>query len=381
MKLSGTWLEAAKTQAVFQSLTAEGHTVLAVGGCVRNALMGVPVSDVDMATDAEPNTVQRLAEAAGLKAVPTGIDHGTLTIVSGGTGYEVTTFRADTETDGRHAIVRFSTDMAEDAARRDFTMNALYAEADGTVRDPLGGLPDLKARRVRFIGDATARITEDYLRILRFFRFAAWYGDPDLGFDAEALAAIADTLDGLTGLSRERVGSEVMKLLAARDPAPAVGSMQQTGVLNMILPGSDGRALGPLVHLEQNVETPPNALRRLAALGVFDGAPLRLSKKDQRQLALYQSLISSSATPEELGYRHGFTLARDALLLRAVMLDLPLSPDALNAADRGARATFPVKSRDLMPDYQGAALGEQLRALEDRWIASGFTLSKPELLT
>jgi poly(A) polymerase len=380
MKVTGAWLEAAKTQAVFRALAAEGHTVLAVGGCVRNALMGVPVSDVDMATDAEPMTAQRLAEAAGLKAVPTGIDHGTLTIVSGGTGYEVTTFRADTETDGRHAIVRFSTDMAEDAARRDFTMNALYAEADGTVRDPLGGLPDLKARRVRFIGDATARITEDYLRILRFFRFAAWYGDPDLGFDAEALAAIADTLDGLTGLSRERVGSEVMKLLAARDPGPAVGSMQQTGVLNTILPGSDGRALAPLVHLEQSVETPPNALRRLAVLGVFDGTSLRLSKKDQRHLALYQSLISSSATPEELGYRHGFALARDALLLRAVMLETPLAPDALQAADRGARATFPIKSRDLMPDYQGAALGEKLRTLEDRWIASGFSLSKPDLL-
>ena len=380
MKVTGPWLEAAKTQAVFQALTAEGHTVLAVGGCVRNALMDVPVSDVDMATDARPETVQRLAEAAGLKAVPTGIDHGTLTIVSGGTGYEVTTFRADTETDGRRAVVQFSTDMAEDAARRDFTMNALYAEADGTLRDPLDGLSDLKARRVRFIGDATARITEDYLRILRFFRFAAWYGDPELGFDADALAAIADTLDGLTGLSRERVGAEMMKLLAARDPAPSVGSMQQTGVLNAILPGSDGRALAPLVHLEQTMETPPSALRRLAALGVFDGTSLRLSKKDLRQLGLYQSLISSSAAPAELGYRNGFTLARDALLLRAVLLESPLLPDALTAAEQGARETFPVKSRDLMPEYEGVALGDKLRALEDQWIASGFALGKSDLL-
>jgi poly(A) polymerase len=380
MKVTGPWLEAAKTQTVFQALTAEGHTVLAVGGCVRNALMDVPVSDVDMATDARPETVQRLAEAAGLKAVPTGIDHGTLTIVSGGTGYEVTTFRADTETDGRRAVVQFSTDMAEDAARRDFTMNALYAEADGTLRDPLDGLPDLKARRVRFIGDATARITEDYLRILRFFRFAAWYGDPDLGFDADALAAIAGTLDGLTGLSRERVGAEMMKLLAARDPAPSVGSMQQTGVLTAILPGSDGRALAPLVHLEQTMETPPSALRRLAALGVFDGTSLRLSKKDLRQLGLYQSLISSSASPAELGYRHGFTLARDALLLRAVLLESPLLPDALTTAEQGARETFPVKSRDLIPEYEGVALGDKLRALEDRWIASGFALGKSDLL-
>lgn len=380
MKVTGAWLTCPDTQAVFSALQAEGNAAFAVGGCVRNAAMGLPVSDVDLATDATPETVERLSKAEGLKPVPTGIDHGTITVVSGGVGYEVTTFRADTETDGRHAVVRFSTDIAEDAARRDFTMNALYARSDGTVLDPLEGLPDLLDRRVRFIGDATARITEDYLRILRFFRFSAWYGDPNHGFDADALAAITQTLGGLAGLSRERVGTELLKLLSAPDPAPAVGSMAQTGVLHAVLPGSDPRALAPLVHLEHALGTPADPLRRLAALGACDGAALRLSKAQQRRLGQYQSLISSTQGPRELGYRHGADVARDVLLLRSALFEAPLNPDDVSVAQVSEKEVFPVTSADLMPAFTGAALGKKLRALEDRWIASGFSLGKDDLL-
>lgn len=380
MKVTGAWLTDPGTQAVFAALQAHGNVAFAVGGCVRNALMNVPVSDVDIATDATPEEIEALSKAAGLKSVPTGIDHGTITVVSDGTGYEVTTFRADTETDGRYAIVRFSTDIAEDAARRDFTMNALYANAAGTVIDPLDGLPDLKARRVRFIGDAHDRIAEDYLRILRFFRFAAWYGDPAEGFDASALAAIAESLDGLSGLSRERIGGEVRKLMSAPDPAPAVGTMAQSGVLLAVLPGSDPRALAPLIHLERSASIAPDSLRRLASLGVFDGASLRLSKKEQRRLTQYQSLISSNEGASELGYRHGPDIARDVLLLQAAMLEMPFDAAALDAVIKGSRATFPVRPADLMPGYSGPALGEKLREIEDRWIASGFSLSKAELL-
>ncbi|WP_300584268.1 CCA tRNA nucleotidyltransferase [Marivita sp.] len=380
MRVTGDWLSSQGTQAVFTALQARGNSAFAVGGCVRNALMGVPVTDVDIATDAMPETVQALAQDAGLKSVPTGIEHGTITVVSAGVGYEVTTFRADTETDGRHAVVRFSADMAEDAARRDFTMNALYADASGQVIDPLGGLPDLEARHVRFIGTAQDRIAEDYLRILRFFRFSAWYGDPDLGFDPDALAAIAVSLDGLRGLSRERIGAELIKLLSAHEPAPAVGSMAQSGVLNAVLPGSQMSGLAPLVHLEQSVGLAPDPLRRLAALAVFDGTELRLSKKDQRRLGQYQSLISTSETASELGYRYGPDIAQDVLLLRAVLLEMPLDPEAMRAAEIGSSQKCPVKPRDLMPAYSGAALGEKLREVEDKWIASGFTLSKTDLL-
>ncbi|WP_292284656.1 CCA tRNA nucleotidyltransferase [Marivita sp.] len=380
MKVTGDWLTRDSTQAVFAALQVQGHVALAVGGCVRNALMQVPVTDVDIATDATPEQVQDLARAANLKSVPTGIDHGTITVVADKLGYEITTFRADTETDGRHAIVRFSTDITEDAKRRDFTMNALYAHADGTVIDPLTGLADLKARRVRFIGDAHARITEDYLRILRFFRFSAWYGNADHGFDADALAAIAETREGLAGLSRERVGAEMIKLLSAPDPSPAIASMALVGVLHATLPGSQARALGPLVHLEQSVDRAPDPLVRLAALGVFDGTALRLSKKDQKRLAQYQSLISTVMAPAELGYRHGRRIAQDVILLRAAMLERSLDTSDLVTAEKAATQRFPVKPGDLMPAYSGAALGQKLQEVEDRWIASGFALSRDELL-
>ena len=295
-RVTGTWLESAHTQQVMRLLTDAGHQAFAVGGCVRNALLGVPVMDIDISTDAHPQVVMALAGAAGLKAVPTGIDHGTVTVVTEHEGFEITTFRADVETDGRRAVVRYSQDVREDALRRDFTMNALYADANGTLHDPLQGLPDLQARRIRFIEDADRRIREDYLRILRFFRFSAWYGDPDAGFDAAALAAIADNLDGLSSLSRERVGSELVKLLSAPNPAPALGVMAQCGVLNALLPGTEAIFVAPLVHLEGVHSLRPEPMRRLAVLGVIDPKALRLSKAHIRAFELKQSLISDSAS-------------------------------------------------------------------------------------
>ena len=380
MTVTGDWLTHPGTQSVLGVLQDAGHTALAVGGCVRNALLGAPVGDVDIATDARPDRVTELAQAAGLRVVPTGIDHGTVTVFAHGTGYEVTTFRADVETDGRHAVVRFSDDVAEDAARRDFTMNALYARADGTLVDPLGGLPDLHARRVRFVGNAVQRIREDYLRILRYFRFSAWYGDPAQGFDADALDAVARNLDGLDRLSRERVGAEVVKLFSAPDPAPAVAAMAQTGVLARVLPGADAVFLAPLVHLEQGLDLPPDPLRRLAALGVTDGDALRLSRAQARHLALLADQVAGTAGPGELGYRLGAVTARDVLVLRAALFGTVPDPGALSEAQIGAAAVFPVVAQDLMPGLTGKALGDRLADLEARWIASGFALGKAALL-
>jgi poly(A) polymerase len=381
MKLSGNWVTAPATQAVCAALTKAGHQALFVGGCVRNALLGVPVGDIDIATDALPQVVMQLATDAGLKPVPTGIDHGTVTVVSEGKPHEVTTFREDVDTFGRHAQVAFGTDLHADARRRDFTMNALYGRPDGTVIDPLGGIDDLIARRVRFIGDGATRIKEDYLRILRFFRFHACYGDAGAGLDPDALAACAAHLDGLAGLSRERVGAEMRKLLAAPDPAPAVAAMQRAGVLSAILPGADARPLAPLIHLESETNTAPHALRRLAALGGEDTpGRLRLSRAEARRLTLLRDGASSTMPPAEIGYRYGATDGMDMLLLRAALLDTPLDPIASDMLERGANAKFPVKPTDLMPDYTGPALGQKLQELEDRWIASGFTLSREDLL-
>jgi poly(A) polymerase len=365
---------------VFAAFAAAGHRAYLVGGAVRNAVLGEAIGDLDLATDATPEQMTRLAEAAGLKAIPTGIDHGTMTLVAGGVPFEVTTFRRDVETDGRRATVTFTDDILQDARRRDFTMNALYAGPDGTVIDPLGGLPDTLARHVRFIEDADTRIREDYLRILRFFRFHAQYGAAD-DIDPEGLAAIAVHLDGLDGLARERVGAETLKLLAAADPAPTVAAMAHVGVLARILPGATYGALAPLVHFECAANAAPDAVRRLAALGGTDVRDhLRLSNADAGRLALLQEGIGNMCAPARLGYLHGAVAACDILLLRAAVLEQPFDTAALQAAAQGAEQVFPVAAADLMPAYQGAALGARLRSLEARWIESGFALGRDDLL-
>lgn len=381
MQITGEWLQEKGVQHVCAMLTSAGYQALVVGGCVRNALLGVPVNDIDIATDAHPETVLDLAKAAGIRAVPTGIDHGTVTLIENGIPHEITTFRHDVATDGRRAVVAFATSVTEDARRRDFTMNALYARADGTVIDPLDGLPDLRARRVRFIEDPEQRIREDYLRILRFFRFHAWYGDPSEGLDTEALAAIAANLDGIPDLSRERVWAELRKLLAAPDPSPAVAAMQNTGALTMILPGAETSALGPLVHLETHIGLPANAIRRLAVLGGQDAATrLRLSKAEARMLTLYRNEMGTMTPPSALGYSHGADAAADIVFLRAALLGHPVDPVAIEAANQGAIQTFPVKAADLMPSLTGPALGARLKELEQVWIASNFTLTREALL-
>ena len=237
MKVTAEWLTSRRVQAIFQLVSGAGHQIHAVGGCVRNALLNLPAKDIDFATDATPDQLLKLAEAHGVKAVPTGIEHGTITLIQSGTGFEVTTFRRDVKTDGRHADVVFATSIEADAQRRDFTMNALYCDRDGQLLDPVGGLDDLLARRVVFVGDPAERITEDYLRILRFFRFHAWYGDAEQGIDAEGLAACAALAEGLDLLSAERIGAETTLLLAAVNPAPSVAAMAQTGILARLLFG------------------------------------------------------------------------------------------------------------------------------------------------
>ena len=379
MKISGDWLTRPATQALCAALQAGGHRVLFVGGCVRNALLGEVVGDLDLATDALPEKVVRLVEAAGFKAIPTGIDHGTVTVLAGGLPHEITTFRRDVQTDGRHAVVAYSTDVAQDAARRDFTMNALYADPAGEVIDPLGGLQDLLARRLRFVGEPAQRIREDYLRILRFFRFSATYGDPALGMDAEGLAACAELADGIDGLSRERIGAEMRKLLSARDPAPALASMAASGVLRHVLSGADPRYVAPLVHLEAGA--PPHWQRRLVVLGGQDwDNALRLSRSEQGLMARLRDQVGNALSPAALGWRLGPEAGADAVLARAAVLESPLPDDWKADVARGAASRFPVTAADLMPALAGPALGAKLAELESRWLASDLRLSRDDLL-
>lgn len=372
-QISAPWLQNAAAQRVCKLLTDAGYQAWFVGGCVRNALIGAPVSDLDLSTDAHPQTVLDLARAADIKAIPTGFDHGTVTLVVDDTPFEITTFRRDVATDGRRATVVFADNIADDARRRDFTMNALYAGADGQITDPLGGLPDLTARRVRFIEDPEQRIKEDYLRILRFFRFYAWYGDVNQGPDRDGIAACAAHIDGLKGLSIERVTAEILKLLSAPDPAPALAAMASTGALAQVLPGAVPGALAVLVHFEAETYTGPDPIRRLAVLGGTPTQGLRLSNSQARHL----SQITSGEAATTIAYRHGADMGRDAALV--VAASLGQSPD-LDAIAQAAHQIMPITAADLMPALSGPALGAALKQAEARWIASGFTLTKAELL-
>ncbi len=378
-QIKADWLAATETQKALGMLTMSGYEAYAVGGCVRNALMDMPVADVDIATSAKPQTVTELADSAGIRTIPTGLEHGTVTVVVDGTAFEVTTFRRDVETFGRHAVVAFADSIDEDARRRDFTMNALYADASGLVHDPLNGLPDIQARRVRFIEDADTRIREDYLRSLRYFRFHAWYGDHAQGTDPDALSAIAKNLDGLATLPGERIGAEMMRLLAAPDPAPALAAMTATGVLHAVLPGGDPQFISPLVHLEIIAHRLPDPIRRLAALGGDNPElRLRLSRADVRALT---QLKDSAPGLAEIAWRHGPNVAWDVCLLRQAMASQPLPPNAAAQIARGSAAIFPVTAADLMPRLTGKALGDALKSLERAWIASEFELRRNELLS
>ncbi|MEO1491559.1 MAG: CCA tRNA nucleotidyltransferase [Pseudomonadota bacterium] len=376
-RLEEEWVTSPAATAVFDAL-GEAYFV---GGCVRNALLGVPVSDLDIATPLLPEEVVERLTAAGVRTVPTGIAHGTVTAVVEGTPVEITTFRADVTTDGRRATVAFTTVMATDAARRDFTINALYADRFGTVIDPLGGQADIPERRIRFIGEAADRIREDYLRILRFFRFHAWYGAD--GIDPDGLAACAALADGVETLARERVGWEIRKLLSAPDPAPAVASLSASGILARVLPGADPNALAPLVQTEGAVPVVPDWRVRLIALGGDDPSQrLRLSRAETSFVTSVKAALASDGTVAEIAYHHGPDAARAAALIRAATLgEMPPATLSIDAG-RGAQAKFPLAARDLIAAglLPGPELGEALARAEAAWIASDFSLDKAALV-
>ena len=404
-RIKADWLGEPALQAVFDALEQGGETARVVGGAVRNTLFGLAVSDIDIATTAEPATVIERVEAAGLKAVPTGVDHGTVTVVSDGRAFEVTTLREDVETHGRHATVRFGRDWRHDAERRDFTMNALYAGRDGTLFDPVGGLADLHARRVRFIGDAERRIREDYLRILRFFRFHAQYGEG--APDAEGLAAVTRLKDGLAGLSAERIGAEMRKLVAAGGAAATLEAMAASGVMPQVLVPHGGlapfKALRALDALCANTRAPALALAALSEGGEAEldalADRLRLSNAERRRMkAARLAADMARAKPWsddseavrlaalELLYRHGCEAATDGVLLAAAEAGRAADDAGLRALLEAVTGldipVLPVSGRDMTRAgiAPGPKVGEELRLAESRWIDSGFALDRAALL-
>lgn len=366
------WTQREDLAALVAALGADNARF--VGGAVRDTLLGKPISDIDIATPLVPHEVIDRCKEAGIRTVPTGIDHGTVTAILPGGPVEITTLRRDVSTDGRRATVAFAQDWREDAARRDFTINALYAHPETlAVEDYFGGLADLEQGRVRFIGEATERIREDYLRILRYFRFQARFGGD---WDAEATAACAELAPSLKGLSRERVGWELQHLLALPDPAPTVRKMRELGVLQVILPESGQREVERLTQLmrtECEYGAAPDALRRLAALlpglrAVAEtvAARLRLSRSQRDRLTcLAQRELADADNPRALAYELGTECARDRLLLTGAD---PRPIEGWQAPQ------FPLKGGEIVA--RGVARGPEvarlLKAIERRWVEEGF---------
>ncbi|MBA8880574.1 CCA tRNA nucleotidyltransferase [Phyllobacterium myrsinacearum] len=401
------WLQDAALQKLLAALSANGEGARIVGGAVRNTLLGQAVSDLDIATTCVPDETIHRAEAAGFKTVPTGISHGTVTVIADKRPFEVTTLRADVKTDGRHAAVAFGRDWQVDAARRDFTINALYVEADGTIVDLVGGLADIESRTLRFIGDAEQRIREDYLRILRFFRFFAWYGHGRP--ESEGLKACARLKDGLAQLSSERVWSELKNMLAAPDPSRALLWMRQAGVLTAVLPESEKWGIDTihgLVKTEKELGWHADPLLRLASIvpphtdRVNEMAQrLKLSNQERERLLAWAAAVVPNPEISEAGFakrlyrsdgqgmidrlRLALVSARmDALNDNAAMMRAGHLSKLLEFAERYEKPKFPVTGGDLVAAglEKGPEVGKLQRALEDTWIDSGFILDRSALL-
>jgi poly(A) polymerase len=392
------WMTSAAAQRVMETLEkAKPGSSRFVGGCVRNALLNEPVADVDIATQLVPEKVMMAAIAAGMAAHPTGIEHGTVTLVADHHPFEVTTLRRDVETDGRRAVVEFTEDWAEDAQRRDFRMNALYCSLDGEVFDPTGGgLDDIRDRRIVFVGDAETRIREDYLRILRFFRFYAWYGHglPD---DA-GLAACNKLRNGLAGISAERIWMEMKKLLAAQKPIAALEAMDDAGVFDALFDEAKGLdLLRKVVGLETREHFKPDPMIRFLALFWKDGAAVRdvadrlkMSNEERNRLnwaAKDETPLWSALPPEEVRrilYRIGPQVFSDRVVLEWAQ-DESSSDEwrtLFGAAVHYERPVMPVSGNDLLARgvREGPAVGDALRRLEAVWIESDFALGADELL-
>ena len=387
------WMTKPQTAAVMDALEAAGGPDCArfVGGCVRNAVIGKPINDVDIATTLTPEQVTRALEAAGIRAVPTGVEHGTVTAVADHQPFEVTTLRRDVETDGRRAVVAFTTDWMEDAMRRDFTLNSLYARRDGTIFDPTGhGVADAKAGRIVFVGEAEQRLREDHLRSLRFFRFLAWYGKGEP--DAQALAAITALKDQVAKLAAERISAELLKLLAAARGSSAVRLMAETGVLGVVLPGELNLArLDGLVAIETEQLFETDAVLRLAALLPDDqiaagklAERLRLSnaERDRIVAALAPTpAFKSWMSPREIRravYRLGAQAFRDrAKLAWAASNRTAVTPQwrGMIALGEGwSPPAFPLTGDDVIKAGapKGPVVGQVLREVEEWWIDHDF---------
>ncbi|MEM8749499.1 MAG: CCA tRNA nucleotidyltransferase [Pseudomonadota bacterium] len=399
MRIDADWLKAEPLQTLLLLLEKNGEEARVNGGAVRNALMGMPVADVDVSSTLVPRDVMLRLKEAGHRAIPTGVEHGTVTAVIDGGSFEVTTLRQDIETDGRHARVLYGKDWEADARRRDLTINALYVDRHGEVFDPLDAMPDIERSVVRFIDDAETRIREDYLRILRFFRFFAWYGK--FRPDADGLKACARLKDGLDTLSAERVWQELWKTLSAPDPSRAILWMRQTNVLSRILPESEKwgiENLSKLVESDANAGREPDAMLRLMSIIPPQNerveslaSRLRIPNKQRDRLRDWAEAVLPDAKLSKTEFARLLYRGKPNAVADRLKLAIATTPEPslkksyiekLDMALSWQRPEIPVRGQDLLDHGMepGPGIAQELAKLEEAWIESDFSLSREELL-
>ena len=375
------WLRNPSAQKLSKLYKNFGYQVLFVGGCVRNTILKMPVTDIDLATDAQPEEIIKIAKENNIRFVPTGLAHGTITLIIDNKNYQITTFRTDFDHDGRYAKVEFTESLLLDASRRDLTINALYCNHVGEVIDPLNGLDDIKKQKIKFIGNPNERIKEDNLRILRFFRFQAIYGNKNLEIDSIALEACHNHKSKLAALSKERITSELRKILSAPNPLKVIIKMNETGVLNELFQKVSIDSLAAYLKTEEKFKININWLGRLLSLQVTqEEESLKLTRCEFKFLKQTKSAIENQIHVLEFSYYNGVENGKIYSILQNFRHNIILSKNLLNQINSLATKKFPITAKDLMPEIRGKKLGEALRSLEDRWIKSNFTLSKKELL-
>ena len=379
------WLKSPSVNFIWKILSSTGAEVFFVGGCVRDSFHGHEIKDIDIATDSQPSDVVKIIQSAGLQAIKTGFDHGSVTVFYKKKVFEITSFRSDVVSDGRHAKVKFSSNILDDAKRRDFTMNALYMNINGEIIDPISGWEDLSKGRVRFIGNPEKRIHEDYLRILRYFRFLSTYEKNMKSVDYEVLKACSNSLSGLKTLSQNRIWGELQRILLAEDPYPTLKLMQFSGILDEILPDAKIDILKKFLTFEKRLQLNFRSINRLAALNIVNVSSwIKKFPVSKEQNSWLEQILINIQDPLSLrikGYKYGVNLAITALAIFKSDSVSELSDHELAEINFGSSQQFPIKPKDLLKFFSPSKeLGDELRRLKDIWFESNLELGRSDLM-
>ena len=382
MQINSEWIKNKVTQNILKIFEGADHNAYLVGGCIRNSILNIPVTDIDISTDATPQQTVDLFNRENFKVAPTGFSHGTVTVISEGIPYQITTMRSDQNTDGRHADVVFSDDIKKDAERRDFTINALYADSTGKIINPIGGLEDFNPLAIKFIGDPNNRIQEDYLRILRFFRFHAQFSELVTQFDKVALDAIKKNQDGLKKLSKERIWSELKKILSTSNPARSLYKMSQLGILEIILENKNVHNLKRFNLIEKKMGLEPEPIRRLVAITEnTDDTFLNLSRKEAKKFSLLKGLLKKKYDPAELVYQFNREIAQSVLAIYTFYKGEKLRLSDIKKIEKACLFPCPITGAQISKYMDGPAVGIKIKEAQRAWIKSNFKSDEAKILS